>query len=118
LVSKVKGGVDTKKPCQLLEKIKAAKYPAITPEEEVISVPLQTLCQAIFDATLVHMMNVVAPGTWHGLKLEMCNSLVKKKDAIILDILQQSYADTHVIFLQVGLLGFRVFMGCRDSTRI
>eukprot|EP00959_Pyramimonas_sp_CCMP1952_P138718 2903585-Pyramimonas_sp.AAC.1 len=40
---KGKGGVEeTKKPCQLLEKIKAAKYPAITPEEEEISVPLQT----------------------------------------------------------------------------
>uniref|UniRef100_A0A7S0MPE3 Endonuclease/exonuclease/phosphatase domain-containing protein n=1 Tax=Pyramimonas obovata TaxID=1411642 RepID=A0A7S0MPE3_9CHLO len=97
---KGKDGVETKKPCQLLEKIKSAKYPAITPEEEEISVPLQTLCQAIFDATLVHLMNMVAPGTWHGLKLDMCNSLVKQKDNIILRILQKTYADTHVIFLQ------------------
>jgi hypothetical protein len=47
----------------------------------------------------------------------MCNSLMKKKDTIILDILQQSYADTDVIFLQVvlGILGSECFVGlCRE----
>lgn len=42
---------------QLLAPIKKSKYPEITEEEERISIPLQTLCAAIFDAILVHMMN-------------------------------------------------------------
>jgi hypothetical protein len=41
-----KGGKEsTVKPCQMLDPIKQAKYPAITAEEEKISIPLQTLCQ-------------------------------------------------------------------------
>jgi hypothetical protein len=32
-------------PASLLQKIKRAKYPAVTAEEEAISIPLQTLCQ-------------------------------------------------------------------------
>jgi hypothetical protein len=41
----VKGKESTLKPCQMLDPIKQAKYPAITAEEEKISIPLQTLCQ-------------------------------------------------------------------------
>ena len=40
-------------PVNMLSKIKRAKYPAVTPAEENISLPLQTLAQAIFDAVLV-----------------------------------------------------------------
>ena len=41
-----KGGKEsTVKPGQMLDPIKQAKYPAITAEEEKISIPLQTLCQ-------------------------------------------------------------------------
>jgi len=98
---KGKGGKEsTVKPCQMLDPIKQAKYPAITAEEEKISIPLQTLCQAIFDAVLVHMMNLVSPGTWHGLKMDLCNALVKNKDAITLQILANSYAKTDIVFLQ------------------
>jgi len=100
---RLKGGAltgDLRRPCQLLDPIKQAKYPAITKEEEAISVPLQTLCQAIFDAILVHIMGSVAPGTWHPLKLQLCNSLVKNKEAIILNILATTYASSHAIFLQ------------------
>ena len=56
-------------PCTMLAPIKKAKYPAITDEEEAISVPLQLLCCAIFDATLVHVLNTLAPGAWHDLKV-------------------------------------------------
>ena len=35
-----------------LKKIPRAKYPAVTEEEERISIPLQTMCGAIFDAIL------------------------------------------------------------------
>jgi len=97
---KSKSGETRVRPCQMLEPISSKKYPAVTPQEEAISIPLQTLCQAVFDAVLVHIVNAVAPGTWHPLKLEICNALVKNKDQITLDILANSYADSHVVFLQ------------------
>jgi hypothetical protein len=40
---------------QMLQKIKKVKYPEITEQEEEDSLPLQTMCGAIFDAILVHM---------------------------------------------------------------
>jgi hypothetical protein len=40
---------------QMLQKIKRSKYPDVTPQEEEDSLPLQTMCGAIFDAILVHM---------------------------------------------------------------
>jgi hypothetical protein len=44
---------------KMLQPIKKAKYPDITEAEEKVSLPLQTMCGAIFDAILVHMMNTV-----------------------------------------------------------
>jgi len=85
---------------ELLQPISKKKYPAITEEEEAISLPLQTLCQAIFDCTLVHMMNTVAPGVWIPLKSELCDKLVRTKVARTVDILKTQYADNSVIFLQ------------------
>jgi hypothetical protein len=38
----------------MLQPIKKAKYPDITAQEEKDSLPLQTMCGAIFDAILVH----------------------------------------------------------------
>ena len=57
-------------------KVVRSRYPAITEAEEAVSIPLQLLCGAIFDATLVHMLNTVAPGTWFPLKQSICESLV------------------------------------------
>ncbi len=45
--------------CKLIEPILHSKYPAITQDEQEISIPLQLLCLAIFDAILVHMLNTV-----------------------------------------------------------
>lgn len=45
--------------CNLIEPILHSKYPAITLEEQAISIPLQILCLAIFDSILVHMLNTV-----------------------------------------------------------
>jgi len=55
----------------MLSPILRAKYPAITPEEEAVSVPLQAMAGAIFDAVLVHMMNQLAPDTWQPLREDM-----------------------------------------------
>ena len=46
-----------------------AKYPALTDEEAEISLALQTLCLAIFDAVMVHMMITLSPeGHWQVIK--------------------------------------------------
>ena len=74
------GSVESKKgACELLGPIRRAKYPDVTEEEERISLLPQTLCQAIFDAVLVHVLNTVAPGKWHTFKLQLCEALAKKK---------------------------------------
>ena len=73
-----------KKPVwSMLQKIAREKYPAISPEEEAVSIPLQLLCGAIFDATLVHMLNTVAPGKWFPLKQAICESLMSRKQDLL-----------------------------------
>lgn len=88
------------KPCTLLGPIQKAKYPAITDAEEKISIPLQALCQALFDATLVHLVNIAAPSKWHEIKMSLSSALVQNKDALTISILETQYADCDVIFLQ------------------
>ena len=75
LPNKSGAGVKTV-PAAMLSKIKRSKYPAITEEEERISIPLQTLAQAIFDAILVHIVNSVsANAKWQTLQQQMCDAL-------------------------------------------
>ena len=94
------GGPMSVEPAGLLSKIKRSKYPAVTPEEEAISIPLQTLAQAIFDATLVHIVNSVsARGKWQVLQQQMCNALNRRKDERTIAILE-SYSEATVMFLQ------------------
>ncbi|CAK0894247.1 unnamed protein product [Prorocentrum cordatum] len=93
------GGSKKARPCSMLETIPRAKYPALTESEEAISVPLQTLCCAIFDAVLVHMLNSVGPDTWHGVKLSLCKALSTNKVALTLSILEH-YSDCDIVFLQ------------------
>lgn len=94
------GGSRLLRPCDLLTPISKAKYPAITDEEEAISLPLQALCLAIFDAILVHMLNTVATDTWHDVKVDLCAALSTNKVDITLRILEEQYADADAIFLQ------------------
>uniref|UniRef100_A0A7S0EEX2 Endonuclease/exonuclease/phosphatase domain-containing protein n=1 Tax=Phaeocystis antarctica TaxID=33657 RepID=A0A7S0EEX2_9EUKA len=97
----VEGGGAATLPASLLQPIKRAKYPALTVEEETISIPLQTLCQAIFDAILVYIVNIVSPsGKWQQLQQQMCDSLNRKKDANTLAILDSHYSDINVFFVQ------------------
>jgi hypothetical protein len=98
---KGKKGVEAKIPYELLQPIKKAKYPDITEQEEKDSLPLQTMCGAIFDAILVHMMNTVTtPDVWQPLKSIMVENLNKKKVPRTLEILETIYGDTDVIMLQ------------------
>ena len=95
-----RNGVETKLVQKMLSPIKHSKYPAITEEEEAISIPLQTMAGAVFDAILVHMMNTLAPGTWQPLRKDLCDKLNRKKNARTVEILQTTYSDVDVQFLQ------------------
>merc|ERR1712003_463882 len=90
----------------LLQPIKRSKYPAISMAEEAVSLPLQTLAGAIFDAILVHMMNSVAADTWQPLRTTLCEALNRKKDSRTLDILDQKYSDADIVFVQEAASSF------------
>ena len=95
------GQVSDKIPYAMLQPIKKSKYPEITVEEEGDSLPLQTMCGAIFDAILVHMMNTVStPDVWQPLKRTMVENLNKKKVPHTLEILEREYLDSDIITLQ------------------
>ena len=96
-----KGGATAKLPCALLSKIPRAKYPALSAEEEAMSVRLQTLCLALFDAILVHMLNTLSPDAkWLAMKLQILEALLVKKEDKIISILRGPYAASHILFLQ------------------
>ena len=95
------GKIVNKIPYQMLQPIKKSKYPKITEQEEIDSLPLQTMCGAIFDAILVHMMNTVSkPDVWQPLKQVMVESLNKMKIPHTLAILENKYMDSDIITLQ------------------
>ena len=101
LTIQTKDDIITKPPYQLLQPIKKAKYPDITEEEEKVSLPLQTMCGAIFDAILVHMMNTVsAPDVWQSLKKTMVENLNRQKVPHTLEILETVYGTSDIITLQ------------------
>jgi hypothetical protein len=85
--------------CRLISPIPRSKYPAITPEEQAISVPLQILCLAILDAIFVHMLNVVQP-RWEDVRRELCDALITNKASSVCRIIAHAYADFDVVFLQ------------------
>jgi hypothetical protein len=95
-------------PYQMLQKISKSKYPTISEVEEADSLPLQTLCGAIFDAILVYMMNALSAddnnnsnGGWQSLKRTMVENLNRKKVPHTLDILQNAiYLQSDIITLQ------------------
>lgn len=96
-----KGETVTNPVYKLLQPIKKAKYPDITEEEEKVSLPLQTMCGAIFDAILVHMMNTLSePAVWQSLKKTMVENLNKKKVPHTLDILENVYGSSDIVTLQ------------------
>lgn len=84
----------------MLAKIRHAKYPAISEEEEAISIPLQTMSIAIFDAILVNMLNSLS-NNWQSLRNDMCNKLNRHKIDRSIEILSSTYWNADVVFLQV-----------------
>lgn len=84
----------------MLIPISRDKYPALSDKEARISLPLQTLVMAIFDAVTVHMLDIVAPGSWQDLRADICSKLNRQKVPRTLEILRETYSDADVIFLQ------------------
>ena len=85
---------------ELFSPISKAKYPDISDEEEAASIPLQTICLAIFDSILIHMLNQVSPLHWQRVRREVCNGLNREKLDHSLSILETTYGDYDVAFLQ------------------
>jgi hypothetical protein len=89
---------------KLIQKIEKSKYPSITSEEEKMSIPLSILSLAIFDSILVHSMNHISTSypqiEWQRLRSTMCKSLNQQKASRVLQILDTSYQNTDVLFLQ------------------
>jgi hypothetical protein len=86
--------------CQLIGPILRSKYPSISVEEQKISIPLQILGLAILDAILVHILNSVCPSMWEDVRSDLSNALIHNKASKICSILNQSYRDMDVIFIQ------------------
>lgn len=98
---KTSNGVESIVPYTMLKSISRSKYPDVTEEEEELSLPLQTMCGAIFDAILVHMMNTVSqPEVWQPLKHTMVEALNRKKVQNTLRIIREAYGDTDIFMLQ------------------
>merc|ERR1711879_111209 len=85
---KSKKGEETKQIYDMLLPISKKKYKDITEDEEAVSIPLSTMCQGIFDAILIHMLNSIAPGVWMPIKLELGEKLNKQKLSRTLEILE------------------------------
>ena len=86
--------------CSMIPPILRGKYPAITEEEQAISVPLQVLCLAILDAILVHILNAVGGSCWQPIRRALCDALIAGKAPRVCAVLAQSYLDCDVIFIQ------------------
>eukprot|EP00927_Polykrikos_kofoidii_P077781 TRINITY_DN7468_c0_g3_i1.p1 TRINITY_DN7468_c0_g3~~TRINITY_DN7468_c0_g3_i1.p1 ORF type:complete len:585 (+),score=103.67 TRINITY_DN7468_c0_g3_i1:91-1755(+) len=99
---------ESKRPCELLDRISCKKYPAVTEEEERISVPLQTLCLALFDAVMVHIMNTVSPdGRWQTIKKAIVDSIFSNKDQNTVAIIRDEYSEADIVCLQECAASFR-----------
>lgn len=107
------GVVSESRAVDMLQKIKHAKYPSISSEEEEISIPLQAMSIGIFDAVLVHMMNALSP-TWQKLRSDICTNLNLHKNDRSLEILQSTYPSEDMYFLQE--VSFSFISKCRSSS--
>jgi len=121
-IDTIKAGLTV--PVAMFSRIPRAKYPLLTEEEERISIPLQTLCAAIFDGILIHMMGEIdqrmeavgdnSNSHWQDLRHDICESLNLKKNDKILEILAAEYMDRDVIFLQ-EVSGAFIMRAAQDS---
>ena len=105
-------GDASKPPAAMLPPIKKSKYPAITEAEEAISRPLSAVLLAAFDAILVHALAGAQAATgadWQAIRGTMCDALNDRKYDRTASILETTYADADVVFLQESSAAFADF---------
>jgi hypothetical protein len=93
---------------QLIPPILRSKYPAISNDEQAISIPLQILCLAIMDAILLHILNTIEPQEWQRLRRSLAGALIHNKQANICQVVE-NYSDVEVFFIQEASAAF-----CKD----
>ena len=86
--------------CSLIRPIPGGKYPAVSAEEQIASVPLQILCLAILDAVLLHIVAAVGSDIWQPVRLTLCQALIHSKQERTCSIID-SYREVEVLFIQV-----------------
>jgi hypothetical protein len=86
-------------PAVRLYVMRSARYPKITAFEEAISVALQALSLALFDAALVHLLNTVR-ADWQQVGRQVCRAVLATRQEASLRILNGSYAAADALFLQ------------------
>lgn len=89
-----------KRPVELLVPIIRQKYPDVSEEEERISLPLQLLCLALFDAILVHVLNTLAPSSWLPLKQQLVETLIVGKLERTAELIGRTHASVDVFCVQ------------------
>lgn len=95
-----------KMPIAMLPKISKSKYPKISTEEEALSIPLSATLLAVFDATLVHIVNQ-ASSDWQHIREAMCQALNDRKNERTAEILETPlYNDLDIVFLQESSMTF------------
>jgi len=85
---------------EMLQPIKRAKYPAIDPEEEAVSLPLQTVFLAAFDAIMLHIVSHCAAESWLRVKRSLTTALVNGKDDRVIAVIRDNYSQMDAICLQ------------------
>lgn len=83
-----------------LQRIRRSKYPAVTANEETASIPLQLLLLGAFDAALVRLLQAKAGSDWQTLRREICKSMQSEKTPRIVEVLESTYSNADIIFLQ------------------
>jgi hypothetical protein len=62
---------------------------------------------AIFDAILISMMNKIDLNSWQGLRNDICQKLNKRKTERTIEILEKSYSNSDIFFLQEVASSFK-----------
>ena len=74
-----------------------------------MSVPLQALCLAIFDAINVHIMNQVAPLSWQKVRKELCDVFIHEKEERAVEVVK-AYESVDVMFLTKASFKFALML--------
>ena len=102
-------------PAARLYVMRSARYPKISAFEEAISVALQALSLALFDAALVHLLNSVR-ADWQQVQRQVCRAVLATRQDAGLRILNGSYASADAIFLQETAPAFPARLASSAST--